>query len=335
MTNKDEEIYKLSAISDKNHIMQIELKSIEKYINLNSSYIEDYIKTTFIGNFSLDELSRESNYYKQFENGKKIIEEIKGYKGNEKINIKEEKEKIIIIFPIPSVTFKEIKFELKLEEKSDRQKLEEYEEAFKQFKDEIKLLKDGMKNLDERFLMSGFNSKIIDTKKDYEIIKMWISPFKKFKAKLLYSFYKKYKNFDGSYEFEDVENFHSKCDNKSSILLICQSKNEIFGGFTPLSFSNDNSYGYDDDSFLFSINKLRKYPKTSYNESCSIWKYEYYGPCFNYDLSFKKYYMNIISFEPSSYNIPDDFINESNSLINKDWIILNSLEIYELKENEL
>ena len=55
---------------------------------------------------------------------------------------------------------------------------------------------------------------------------------------------------------EKVENFHSVCDNKRCILMICKSKNEIFGGYTPLSFNSLNEYGYDNESFLFSLNKL-------------------------------------------------------------------------------
>ena len=221
MENKPEEIYKISALSEKNHWVQIELIPLEKNITFNSFYIEDYIKTTFTGNFSLEELIRESNYYKQFEKGSKIIEEIKGYKGSKNINIIEQEDKIIITFPIPSATYKEIKFELKLKQKSDKEKLEEYEKAFEIFKKEIKELKIGLKDLDERFLISGFKSKIIGNKNQYEIIKMWISPFKKIKAKLLYSFHKGYKTWDSPYEFEDTENFHLKCDNKFNILLIC------------------------------------------------------------------------------------------------------------------
>ena len=47
--------------------------------------------------------------------------------------------------------------------------------------------------------------------------------------------------------------------------MICKSKNEIFGGYTPLSFSTANEYGCDNHSFLFSLTRLEKYPKDSFN----------------------------------------------------------------------
>ena len=61
----------------------------------------------------------------------------------------------------------------------------------------------------------------------------------------------------------DVETFHKNCDGIFSILVLCKSKDEIFGGYTPLSFNSENVYGYDNKSFLFSINQKEKYPKNS------------------------------------------------------------------------
>ena len=55
----------------------------------------------------------------------------------------------------------------------------------------------------------------------------------------------------------EVINFHKKCDNKKNILLICRSKDEIFGGFTPLSFDTSGKYEFDPNSFLFSIKNLK------------------------------------------------------------------------------
>ena len=155
---------------------------------------------------------------------------------------------------------------------------------------------------------------------------MWISPHEKITANLIYSFYNKTRNF-----FGDVNRFHQQCDNKPNILVLCQSNIEIFGGFTPLPFLNDNSYGYDNDSFVFSINKLKKYPKEDQDNSCSTWKYKNYGPCFSYDLCFQENSMNRIQFEQKRYTIPKDFINKGNTLNFDDWICLNSLEIFEIR----
>ena len=405
MANQIQAMYKTSALSDKNHLIYLELTAMGDNLFFKAYYIESYITSTFSAEFSLEELMKESNYYKQFDNAKKLIAEIKGYKGNETINIKEEKYKIIIIFPILSITYNKINFTLILKQKSDKEKIEEYEKVIEKFKSEVKdlndnkiildeklkeyekiiekykneikdlnnnkivldeklkdyekaiekykkeikdlnenkivlmtkdlndnktildekikeyekviekykneikdlndnkiisdekikdlndnnkiekekvekyeiiiekykneveNLKNGIKDLDERFLINGFDSNILEIKNHNEIIKMWISPFKKISAKLLYNFHIKYEN-ENTYEYNDVQNFHSKCDNRPNILIICKSKNEIFGGFTPLCFASNNSYGSDNNSFVFSINKLKKYPKIYHNYSC-------------------------------------------------------------------
>ena len=162
---------------------------------------------------------------------------------------------------------------------------------------------------------------------------MWISPFENISTKLSYSFYKEYKtpSEDNENDFNDLEKFHKACDNKHNILVICKSKNEIFGGYTPLIFLNDNTYGYDNDSFLFSINNLKKYPKNTQNNDKSIWRYANYGPCFSYDLQFKENTINKVKLESYNYTTPKNFINKDNVIIdNADWILLDSIEIYEI-----
>ena len=272
----------------------------------------------------------------QFDESKMIIREIKSFSGQRKIVVEEEEDQITIKFPISSATFETITFILKLKEKTDKEKLKEYEQAFEKYKNDIKTLEENYKNeimklnekinnLEERFIIPGFDTKIINNKDEKEIIKMWISPQKKMTANLIYSFYNIKRNLN------DVNRFHEICDNKPNLLVLCQSNNEIFGGFTPLPFLNDNSYGYDNDSFVFSINKLKKYPKEDQKNSCSIWKYKNYGPCFSYDLCFQEDSMNRIQFEQKRYTIPKDFINKKNTSYYDDWICLNSLEIFEIR----
>ena len=55
------EIYEKKVISDKNHSIKIELKSIENNLDFKSFFIEDYITTTYVGSFSLEELKKNQN----------------------------------------------------------------------------------------------------------------------------------------------------------------------------------------------------------------------------------------------------------------------------------
>ena len=54
-----------------------------------------------------------------------IIEEIRGYNGDRKIEVNEEEENITIKFPISSITYKNIEFILRLQPKSDIEKIED------------------------------------------------------------------------------------------------------------------------------------------------------------------------------------------------------------------
>ena len=134
--------------------------------------------------------------------------------------------------------------------------------------------------------------------------------------------------------------FHKQCDNKPSILVICSSGKQIFGGYTPLKFHSDNSNVRDRDnkySFLFSLNKLQKY-KLEYTNYDSIRCFKDYGPCFSYDLEFVKNKMNMIKICKYVYDIPDNFLLKEDNIIkdkNSSEIILDSLEIFQIIQDKV
>ena len=169
---------------------------------------------------------------------------------------------------------------------------------------------------------------------------MWISARKRLTTKLLFSFNDIQYQYDDCYQAESgdlkvtVGTFHKKCDNKTDILVICKSRTEIFGGYTPLCFSSIEDYGYDNDSFLFSLNKLEKYPKNSYNNSKSIWCYRDYGPSFEYDLYFRKGKIDIVKSEKSNYLINNKWINEKNCFLHERGILLDSLEVFQIIDED-
>ena len=190
-------------------------------------------------------------------------------------------------------------------------------------------MKKNILNFDSRILLSKDMEK--------EAIKFWISPTKLLKANLLYSFhdinYRRERDNRYNYEFNrTVREFHTICDNHSKILIICKSRNEIFGGYTPLFFRSDDSYGCDNESFLFSINRLKKYSKDSFNNSKSIWRYEDYGPSFHYDLHFSKNKMNVVKFDKTNYLTPSRWVRGDECFRNDDGILLESLEIFQIEE---
>ena len=191
---------------------------------------------------------------------------------------------------------------------------------------------------ENKFQISNFKSKILAGKDlEKETIKIWISPKKKLEASLLFSFhdieYKEDSKSKYTYSLDsniNVRNFHKSCDNKSKILVICKSKNEIFGGYTPLSFNSSDEYGKDNDSFLFSLNKLQKYPKNNYEKTESLWCYKNYGPSFHWDLYFREKKMHAVKFEKKTYLTPEKWIDKDNCYVNEEGILLDSLEVFQI-----
>ena len=323
------------SIKEKENLKFYEAKIITKQYNemnlyttiknsklfISCSYKKNYIEKIFSNSFSLDDLKKDSRFYSLFDDETQILNEIihNQSKGKEYIEENENiNDKIKLIIPIALYNYPNISFELMEIKKTIEEKLKELEMAINYYKNEFDIEK--------------FDSKILIGKdREKRIIKSWIAPNKKLKAKLLYSFHDLTCTNNKS---DMVGNFHEACDNKNKILIIGKSKNEIFGGYTPLFFHSLNKYARDDKSFLFSLNKFEKYPKNSNSNTESIWCLKDYGPCFHYDLNFKKKKMNVIQFKRSKYLTPDNWVNIKNCNYNSEGILLESLEIFQIKEEE-
>lgn len=317
---ENREQYKLKILSNKFHEINITMDIYKTKLRFQSSYTDNYFEIKHSKEYSLEELKTKLDYFKQFKEEKQLLEEIRNnsLKGQEKV-IEDESKDIKLIIPLPCISFKSIEFVLNKIEKTNEEILKEYKSIVNIYLKKLQI--------------SELNSKIIIEIEHKERIKNWINPFDELKANLLYSFYISYtkeeKKQDKKIE-ATVKEFHDKCDNKPSILVLCKSGKQIFGGYTPLKFTSKNEYGNDEDSFLFSINQLEKYSKSSGH---SIWCYKDYGPCFNYDLEFVVNKMNEINIYSYSYKIPSNFLNKNDDCLkDKDCshIFLDSLEIFEI-----
>ena len=320
--------YDIKLTTKENNEMNISIGYKDSKLSITAFFYKNYFKKTFSNSFTLDELKESSSYYKQFNNEKEIINEIVNnkLKGEEKIEGNEETSNVINLeIPLPSTNFSKISFELKQVNKTPEEILNEYKYIINQYENKFKII--------------NFNSKILAGKDlEKETIKIWISPKNKLEAQLLYSFHDvKYKEdtkskytyfLDSSIK---VNNFHKACDYKNNILVICKSKNEIFGGYTPLSFNSQDEYGKDNDSFLFSLNKLQKYPKDNYENTDSLWCYKNYGPCFHWDLYFREKKIHAVKFEKKNYLTPEKWIDINNCYVNDEGILLDSLEVFQIK----
>ena len=83
------------------------------------------------------------------------------------------------------------------------------------------------------------------------------------------------------------ETFHKKSDKQGSTVVICKSKDEIFGGYTNVDWISPDKYitKFENEPFIFSINKNKKFNYTN-KEKWSIYLDKGHGSDFYWDFVF-------------------------------------------------
>ena len=101
----------------------------------------------------------------------------------------------------------------------------------------------------------------------------------------------------------NCEEFHKKCDNKGpTIVLIQTTNNNIFGGFTPLSWKNsgDKIFDKSNQTFIFSLDLQKKYNLVNGTKAAIKCSNEF-GPNFgNDDIELKKNLKEGVCYSDSS-----------------------------------
>ena len=172
------------------------------------------------------------------------------------------------------------------------------------------------------------NSKIINDILEYKIsIKKWVNKYKPFKAELLYRLSK---DEDKEDKNNNAKIFHEKCDEISPTLILIQSNtNQKFGGFTTCTWDGLYENKFDGQTFLFSLNKNKKYKK-KYNRTDNKDIYANYddGPYFGSNDLFLNSNMKICY---SNKDRPYSFL-ENNDLFdnNNKEIEIKEVEVYKI-----
>ena len=117
-------------------------------------------------------------------------------------------------------------------------------------------------------MINNLDSKIINGNEKYnEALKNWINPLKK-KAELLYRL---------SENGDKFSTFHELCDNKGPTLTLFHvNDGNIVGIYTPLSWYSSSGWNSDMETFIFNLNKNKKYKKLSKHHPIS--RRIFYGP---------------------------------------------------------
>ena len=139
-----------------------------------------------------------------------------------------------------------------------------------------------------------------------------------------------------------AQNFHNKCNNKGKTICLClNDKNNIFGGYSSIPWTNDGGNKTSNDCFLFTLTNIHNTEPTKfrYIKGRSVYLDKKYGPVFgggsdlyfgNQKGDFTIQYSNL-SFFPTSY---EDILGKGKSVftgdLNNDYIKLKEIEIFKL-----
>ena len=210
------------------------------------------------------------------------------------------------------------------EENESNNKIKKLEEEFnkkiKQFEDKsnnkIKQFEDESNNKIKQIEIKDINnllkifkgSRVLSNNNEEIMISNWIKPNSKIKVNLLYQI---------SRDGDNISTFYNKVKNKYPTLILIKSKSGYkFGGYTTQTWEITDIYKKDELSFLFSLNKQKKY-----NIKKNHIQYAIYGD---------RYYF---AFGGSSdLHIYDQCTSNNNSFCNP--YSYNTTEEYELNDGE-
>ena len=310
--------YNIEMFIDSNSLLNIIIKSIDKIPE--KKYHEK---------FSFEDMKQKNKYFLMSENISDTLLLLEpNLKNIDNLKLLENINELTILINIPNPLSPQIEFKVKEQKKDFDSLINELYEIINKQNNKINSLEKTVKNLEEKIQkIEEENKKVLEIKneniklkttlsenaniisKDKEkekIIREWINPNKNITFSLLYRMTR-----DGS----NIKDFHRNCDNKGpTLILIETNKNYKFGGYTPINWDTPSNYTEktDEFTFLFSLNKIKKYTKK--DEGRSISQSGIYGPIFG----------------------KDDLVLGKNKDMNKGWCNNgNFLKNYELNYGEM
>jgi len=328
--------FNIEIISDKNNTYSIQF-TLNNSLEIVANQKNAVLNKSFSNKFTIHEI-QQNKYFVQFDTLNEIYNEVFERTKKDKITITENENTLIINIPLPSTKNTEQKFELKQISKNDNEKINDLTQLVIKQNKEIADLKNELKDIKEKLnilwkekeekekekrdkQISNLNSKIINENEKYKkLLKTWINPFKKIKAELLYRL---------SENGESSSTFHELCDNKGPTLTLFHvNDGNIVGIYTPLSWDSKSGWKNDNDTFIFNLNKEKKYKKIK--SDCSAYCYNSYGPFtadFGCDSTKKKsivHYANAIN---SCYENGSDILPSNNQTKYYDLL---EIEVYKI-----
>ena len=305
----DKSIEKIIQIIQENNKISFSFKTKENNLIISTEINDSLISHFYNSIVSMQEIQK-NKYFLQFDTIDEILNELI-LKSQTKAPIFDKaNNNIILKIFLLSSKFKDIEFILKEKTKNNDDKFKElYDIVFElkkenselkkeinnlkneklqiieqinQFKKQIKILNDFKNKIEEEEKKQKKiekekkeklfnNSSILKNFQEKMKIKEFISSDKEIESELKYRMTRDGTSFD---------TFHSKCDYISpNLLLIKDNYGDVFGGFTSVSWEKNYCTKNDTNSFLFSLNKNKKYYQKNKNY-WAVFCYQNYGPWF-------------------------------------------------------
>ena len=256
--------------------------SIESnYLIVNIVEDESVPSIKYQEKFSLNDLEKQSRYFKLFESLEEFIPEIKSLFEQNKITFRKEKSEIILTLSLPLKVIEEVYLCIPKKELDSKTIINDLCQTVNDLRRQIKEITPN--RISEEQLAINLKSKdIFLNEEEKKMVCNWIlkqmkSEGKKVKMTLLYRM---------TINGDSSSTFHSCCNSKGYTLsLIRNTKGYRCGGFTTVSWSSRGNYANDQNAFIFSLDYKEQY--FSYDGNNAIYDNGSYGPTFGngYDLS--------------------------------------------------
>lgn len=306
------------------YTLSISIESNSLVINISEDDSVPSINYTL--KLTLNDLIKESRYFKLFESLEELMPELKNLCDGNKIKIKKEKSSITLTLLLPLQVVQAINLTIPQAEVDTKKVISDLCSIVNALKREIKMLKSNQ--ISEEQLENNLKSKdILLNEEEKKMVCDWIlkrmkSEGKKVNMTLLYKL---------TSHGDAASTFHSYCNGKGYTLsLIRNTKGYRCGGFTTVSWSSRGSYANDSNAFLFSLDFKEYY--LVYDGTNAIYDNSGYGPTFGdgHDL----YISNNCTQNLSSYcNFPYRYCGTKNKSLSGGayYFRVNEVEVYKIE----
>ena len=324
MDNSNKEIkYKLKE-NENPYTLTISIK--EKNLLINILEDDSLPSISYSTKFELNDLIKQSRYFKLFESIEELIPEIQNMYKENRIKIKKEKSSINLILFLPLKVVEEINLIIPQDDINSKQVIVDLCQTVNELKRQIKNLNSNQ--ISEEQIKENLKSKNILLNEEEKImINNWIlkslkSEGKKVEMTLLYKI---------KIHGDSSSTFHTCCDNKGyTLTLIRNTKGYRCGGFTTKNWSKIGGYCFsDENAFLFSLEYKEQY--FTYDGYNAINNNSSCGPIFGSgpDLSIGNGCTNNYS---SVCNFPTDYYGNKIRCLTGGWkaFKVDDMEVYKI-----